>query len=816
MSQGIYQLENEHLPAGAVTLASFVGTEAMSESYRFEIVCRAHLGGDQLAVLEDKMPGTRASLRMVTSGDGARHVHGVVTEVDFVRSLADGGVELAVRIEPRLALIALNLHSRIYQELSVVEVARRLLDSWSIAHEAKLKHAYRKRAYLTQYQETDYDFLRRILAGEGIFFYFVHGAPEGDQPAEERLVLCDDAALYGAIDGDGAVRFASEGDGLGATQLTEHVSAFGRSRRLRPKRALVGDYDFNNPGLPLRANAETELEEVAVGAEQLRMYHHGWDAEIEGASGNAALDKQRARAVLDGHRAESLLASGQSNARRLVVGHVFRLEGHPLDHVSGAYAVTRIEHRGSVPEVVGQGAPIYENRFECVPEAVPFRPPPLLAARRRQTSETATVVGAGKDEIFTDDLGRIKVKFHWDLATAEDDTCSCWLRVAQPWASTHFGAQFIPRVGDEVLVTFVGGDPDRPLVSGSLYNGTHPTPFALPDDKTVSGLRTQSTPGGGGFNELSFDDKLGQERVYLRAERDLVEEVRQDQRTMVTRNQSITVQADQVVAVAKRQTTAIGGDQTVTISGSHNLSAAGSGTLSFVGDVDMTIGQQLTQKLLGRELKEVKLASSETYADDRVTRVLGHRTIVVGQHDARRAYNLHVEGAASQYSSGSTLISSDKDIEIRVGESAIRITPEGIELLAKKVRIDSEEVEVRAEETIALEAKEQSTVKSKKILMQSESAFIGLSKVAKLNGQSVKLNCSDDPVDELKEPEKPKLTTIVLADEKGKPLGKQRFVLVLPDGSEQTGTLDEEGKAELELDESGQVIFPDVHNPRPA
>jgi type VI secretion system secreted protein VgrG len=816
MSQGIFQLINEHLPAAETAVASFTGKEEMSASYAFDLVVRASVAGVELSSLEDKLPGSRATLRLATGEDGARWVHGIVTSIDAVRSLEGGGVELAVRLEPRLALLGLNLDSRIFQEMTTVEVAQKVLDGWGIAHELKLKHPYRKRTYLTQYQESDYDFLRRILANEGIFFYFTHAAPEGDTPAEEKIVLCDDAALYAATDGN--LRFAGEGDGIGMTQLVEQVFGFGRARRVKSLHALVGDFDFRNPGLPLRAEHEggdPHVGDPHAPALHVRSYHHGFDAEIEGASGKAEIDRQRARAVLDGHRAESRVATGKSNARRLMVGHVFRLEGHPLEHGDGAYAVTRIEHEGRVPELVGGDAPIYDNRFECVPEAVPFRPPPL-PARRRQVAETATVVGSGSDEIFTDDLGRIKVKFHWDLGPGKDETSSCWIRVSQPWASTHFGMQFIPRVGDEVLVTFVGGDPDRPIVSGSLYNGTHPTPFALPNDKTVSGLRTQSTPGGGGFNELSFDDKLGKEKVYLRAEKDLIEDVRQDHRLLVQRDDVMVVQRDQIVSVAARQEVTVGADHTLVVHGSHQLSADGNGKLAFSGDVDMTVGQQLTTTLLGREQKEVKQTSNETYFEDQVSRVLGHRTIIVGQHDARRAYNLHVEGGATQYSSGSTLITSDKDIELRVGDNAIRITEDGIELVTKKLRIDGEEVEMRLDKTLSIEAKEQITEKSKKVLLQSESAFIGLAKIAKLNGQTVKLNCTDDPIDELKEPEEKKPTKIALADEKGKPLAKQRYILVLPDGSEQTGTLDEDGKAELVIDESGDIIFPDVHDPRPA
>ena len=425
------------------------------------------------------------------------------------------------------------------------------------------------------------------------------------------------------------------------------------------------------------------------------------------------------------------------------------------------------------------------------------------------------MVGAG-DDIHTDDLGRIKVKFHWDLSDREDDSASCWLRVAQSWAGTHFGAQFIPRVGDEVIVTFLGGDADRPIVTGSVYNGTHPNPFDLPDQKETSGFRTQTTPGGSGYNELSFCDRAGEERIYLRAERDLIEEVEQDHKLTVARDQTLAVTGAQTFTVGQGQVLKVGGEQIITVQGSQQMTATGSGMLAYGGDADFQIGRQLTTRVDGRERREVRGQANALYRDDCVTKVLGHHTTIVGEHDAQRAFNVHVEGSATSYSSGSMLMSSEKDIEIRVGESVIRITEEGIELAAPSLRINGDAFELRANETLTMEAPDQVTMKSKKVLMESESAFLGLAKVAKLKGEFVKLNCEDDPVDELDPPEEPTLTTIELKDEDGKPIPNQRFVLVLPDGSEKTGTLDEEGKAELEVEESGDIIFPDVHDPRPA
>ena len=810
------RLVSPHLPADQVKVASFSGTEAMNEAYCFDVVCHAAMAVDAMSALEMKLPGSRASLQLAAAGDPSRWIHGIVTELNVQRSLHHDTVELHVRIEPRLSILRLNTSSAIHQDMTVSEVAASLLDSWGVQHEDRFEGSYRKRTYLTQYQEADYAFLRRILASVGIFFFFEQ--PElasGDEPTHERVVLCDSAALYSPIAGDSHLRFAANAGAMKDGSVFDHISRFGRARRLRPQRVLLGDFDHRNPGLPQLSGSEAkDAPEVPCEPAQLRRYHHHVDAEIESTSGSADLDAYHARAVLEQHRADALTAVGAGHSRRMQVGSTFTLDGHPVDHLNGSYAITRVEHRGHVPELTNADAPVYENHFECVPEDVPARPD-RQPMRRRQVAETATVVGSG-DDIHTDDLGRIKVKFHWDLSDREDDSASCWLRVAQSWAGTHFGAQFIPRLGDEVIVTFLGGDVDRPIVTGSVYNGTHPNPFDLSDQKETSGFRTQSMPGGGGYNELSFCDRAGDERIYVRAERDLVEEVEQDHKLQVQRDQTLAVVGAQTFTVGAGQAMNIGGEQIITVEGNQQIAATGSGMLAYGGDADVQVGQQLTTRVDGRERREIRGQSNALYCDDCVTKVLGHHTTIVGEHDAQRAFNVHVEGSSTSYASGSVLLSSDKDIELRVGDSVLRITAEGIELAGPNLRINGDAFELRANETLVMDAPDQITMKSDKVLMQSESAFLGLGKVAKLKGELVKLNCDDDPVDELDPPEEPTLTVIQLNDEDGKPIPNQRFVLVLPDGSEKTGTLDEEGKAEIDVDDSGDIIFPDVHNPRPA
>jgi len=809
VSDVLFQLVTPHADSSELRVASIRGQERINAPYRFELSCHVSLDGGRLATIEADMPGTRASLSLAM---GTRWVHGVVTSVALVGALDRGGAEVRLTLEPRLALLDMNVDFRIWQDMTVPEVATELLERWGIEHELRLQGTYRKRTYLTQHRETDLAFFRRILAREGLFFTFAHEGVDG-QPGRERVLLLDEAPQSPEV---GAVRYATDSGALRDPTRNDEISQFERMRRVRTQRVLRGDYDHRNPGLPQLSKGETPSPAPAgVSAEQLRRRHHRLDAEVEGSPPDTATAQTEARRLLEGERSDAHEARGEGNARSLQPGHRFSLEGHPLGHLNGGYCITEVDHEGHVAELTVSAEDSYRNRFRCIPEAVPPRPRPPTHPRREGT-ETATVVGVGDEDIATDAQGRVRVRFHWDLAEAAPERRSCWIRVAQPWAGTHFGLQFIPRVGDEVVVSFLGGDPDRPVITGSLYNGTHPTPFDLPDEKATSGLRTQSTPGGDGFNELSFRDTAGDERIYLHAERDLLADVGKDHTVTVKGHQRLQALGHQALVATLGQSMQVAGAQIINVAGDRQVTAAGSSLQSVTGNADIAVGGQRTVRVEGRERIEIKAASDAIYRDDQVVRVLGHQTTIVGQHDARRAHNLHVEGSSTQHATGAIRLSSDKNVEIAVGDSLLRMTPDAIELSSPNLVLRGETLETRATESMAFEAPEQITLKSEKVMLESASAFLGLGKVAKLKGELVKLNCEDDPVDELESPEPPKLTTIALTDEDGKPLPNRRFVLVLADGTERSGTLDDKGEAELELEQSGEIIFPDVHRPRPA
>lgn len=550
------------------------GTERLSSHYRFAIT----LGCRDAAFEPMTMLGVDARLTL-TAGDGVlRHLHGIVARVTELGS-PDGVPLVELTLVPRVWRLGQRRDSRVFQHRTVAEIVAEVLDGARVPHRFQLHRTLARRDYCVQYQETDRAFVKRLLAEEGIFFHFEQPAPTSSESLvsaehHEVVVFADAPFAYVPIDGDARLHRRSSGVLDGA----EHVELVRGSKRIRTGRTRVLGYDYERPRFQPLAEAATSTNEVG---NTLESYEH--DRVLEPTTVEAHV----ARLRLEERRRRSAEVSGTSNCRRLAPGRSFEL----VDYSQGSHAerlvVVEVRHRGKHVSAEGgvsveTGAASYENEFTCLPADVPFRP---RRARRqlRQVVETATVVGPRGEEIHVDELGRIKVQFHWDRVGAGDDTSSCWIRPMQPWAGAGWGTQFIPRIGMEVLVGFVGGDTDRPVVLGSLYNGANAPPFNLPEEKTTSGLRTRSTPGGEGHNELVFEDAKGAERVYVHAERDLDVLVENDRSAMVRGDESTLIAGDRLIQVAGSNTRAVSGDELLFVTGNLVVDVVGNHVLRVGG-----------------------------------------------------------------------------------------------------------------------------------------------------------------------------------------------------------------------------------------
>jgi uncharacterized protein involved in type VI secretion and phage assembly len=509
--------------------------------------------------------------------------------------------------------------------------------------------------------------------------------------------------------------------------------------------------------------------------------------------------------ILRQERRRASIAAGEGGCSDFSPAHRFALLDHPASQLDGAYVLTSVEHWGELHPSDNGSRKVYWNRFECAPAEMPY-PPARPKRRSVQVTLTATVVGPESEEIWVDEKGQIKVQFHWDRNGTYDDTSSCWIRTMQPWAGAAWGHQFIPRIGMEVVVTFEGGDPDKPLVLGSVYNGTHPPSFKLPDDKTRSGIRTKSTPAGDGFNELSFEDAASREQIYLHAQRALDEVVGQNHTLLVKNDELIRILHNRVDRVEKNLEELVGGNHVSRVHGNR---------IDVVsGDSDRRVSGMLVTRVEGRERREVQKNADLSYAEDLTTRVLGCQTTIVGKSDKKRAWVTHAEGTAELSGRDQVRMVSEKEVLLVVGKSSLRIASDRIELHAPTVTTTgaggSSSV---GDDGLSMKSKDAAKLTmGKEMKLQTDGTSVKMGQEVTLQGQKINMKSPDaGQGDPTKDPDPP--TKIELKDQDGNPVAYQRFVVKQDDGAQVGGKTDNEGKAEPDLKSGGKIIFPDLTMP---
>jgi type VI secretion system secreted protein VgrG len=475
-------------------------------------------------------------------------------------------------LRPWLWWLTLASNNRVFQNLATSDIVTSIFDEHGFSdYQLKLTGSYTPREYCVQYGETDFAFVSRLLEEEGIFWFFTHA--EGIH----TLVLGDSNDAFPPC--PNATTIAYLGQQMGEREL--HGIRSGQICR----QAVSGvyratDYEFTTPTSSLYGQAEAVSGPLSV-------YEHpgGYTAKARGD----ALGTMRVNAL----RSQESRFVGESDCRWLVPGHSFTLSGHEDDSANIEWVLTQVSHE------VGHSS--YRNRFEAIPKSTNYRPP-CTTAKPRMHTQTAIVVGKAGEEIWTDEYGRIKLQFPWDRDGKNDEASSCWVRVVLPWSGKGFGMHFIPRIGQEVIVTFIDGDPDRPLVTGCVYNGDNSLPYELPANQTQSGIKTNSSKGGGGFNELRFEDKKDSEELFLQAQKDMKVNVLNDSTSTIGHDKIQTVQNARTRTVKE-------GDETVTLekgkrsvtiqTGSDTLDVKDTRTLKVGGDQTHSTGGNYEHKVTG-------------------------------------------------------------------------------------------------------------------------------------------------------------------------------------------------------------------------
>ncbi|WP_437961328.1 type VI secretion system tip protein TssI/VgrG [Sorangium sp. So ce119] len=555
------------LDAGIARVHAFAAREGLSSPFVIEVDIELQGGeGDPASwLLQD------AILSVVRAADGEvlRRYHGPVTSVRE-RASREARQWISVTMEGALARLRLISDYRIFQSKATRAIVEELLSEAGVDAsrvEFRLSGATPEREVCTQFGETSFDFMSRILEEDGLFYF-----SEFDDGGE-RIVFADASAAWGAAVVE-EIPFRPD-SGLVSEGAVTALSAW---ERVRPARVTLRDHDFKRPWL--------DLEAVAEGEAPLGREHYDYPGRyVDPDEG-----KRRAQLLLDALTSESSVVRGKGNAAALTPGHVVRVSDAPEPVADRDWVVGSMEQTFH-----DRPRTTLTNTFVLVPKDRSYRPPHRAPRPVAAGPQVATVTGAPNEEIHTDEFGRVKVFFPWDRRSTKDDKSSAWVRVGQMHTS---GSIAIPRVGWEVIIDFEGGDPDRPFVVGRLYNARYSPPQALPEGKTRSSLQSLSTPGGGGQNEIRMDDAGGGEQFHIHAEKDLnaniannmTEKVANNSTRRVGSNHKVTVGADDKLSVGAKYELVVGGSQTWKVGGSRTKSVSAAENVAITGARAVSIG----------------------------------------------------------------------------------------------------------------------------------------------------------------------------------------------------------------------------------
>ncbi|WP_437585664.1 type VI secretion system Vgr family protein [Sorangium sp. So ce1000] len=681
----------------------FEGREGISELFHFDVLVAC--AERDLAFAD--VVGKPALLTWQV-GDLPRHLHGVVASFEQ----GEEGKRVTAyhaTVVPDVSRLKHRRNSRIFQALSTPEIIEKVLRAAGIpgkGYRFLLSGSYRPREYCVQYRESDFAFVSRLLEEEGICYFFEHD--EGGHV----LVFADGASAHGQIAGESTVVFRSP---LGALHQSEHVSRFRYTERVRSGKVTLRDYNFKKPGLSLESKAQAEADD------DLEVYDYPGDYDAPGAGSSIA------KIRLEQLQTSRKTGSGDSVCPRFVPGQTFTLAEHARDDFNREYLLVSVHHEGHEPAVdaASEGdTAAYRNRFQVVPSDVPFRPQSVTPWPTIKGIQTAIVVGPAGEEVYTDEHGRIKVQFHWDREGKKDAQSSCWIRVSQIWAGSAWGAVFLPRIGHEVVVDFLEGDPDRPLVVGSVYHGTNVPPYALPAEKTKSTIKSNSSKGGGGSNELRFEDKKGSEEIFLHGQKDwniAIEhdkkqwigndealEVDHDRSKVVGNDQSEQIGGNKSIDVAKNHTESIGKDETLSVGGSRSVSVEGDHTESVTGSQSIDVGKGQSASIGKNKSETVGGSSSESVSKGKSTSVDEGYTVTVGK-DMTVTIG---KSAKEEVKEKKTMIIGEK-LSIQCGDATVTIEKNGnVTVQGKKItvkgdgpiRVEGKKLDVKSEGAVNVEA----------------------------------------------------------------------------------------------------------------
>ena len=675
----------------ALVFGRMVASDAMSRCFELNLT----LFSDKGDLNADSILGKPLTVAMTVGEPIAqRYFHGLVT--DFAQSGFDNRVhEYQATVRPWLWFLTRSADCRVFQSKTVPDIFKEVCGNAGFSdYRLALSGSYDPWDYCVQYRESDFNFLSRLLEHEGIFYYFEHTADK------HTMVLCDDAGQLSAAPGYGAVPYFPPLD-VNVQRERDHLDTWKFQKSFQPGTFATRDYDFKTPS-PVLAGTSS----ISRKHENTRFEIFDYPAATATQS-SAALERT-AKIRVQELQTTQLTASGSGNAAGLAAGRLFKLTGYPRADLNIQYVVTSTAitlTSDSFQTGAASQGPQYFISVDAVDGREAYRPARKTQKPLVQGTQTAVVVGPKGEEIYTDEHSRVKVQFHWDRYGKLDENSSCWVRVGSAAAGKSFGAIQIPRIGQEVIVSFLEGDPDRPLIIGSVFNGSNKPPYSLPDNKTQSGLKSRSSMQGTGdnFNEIRFEDKKGVEQLFIHAEKNQDIEVENDETHSVGNDRKKDVKHD--------ETTTIGNDRTETVTANEKIQIGKNRDVNVDGEESAAVKLDRTHSVGKNETIQVDQDQRVKVGKDHDLNVGAAQKIVVAKNqsiDVGKDRNIDVASNQTSNIGKKMVIDAGDSVTLRAGKSSITMRSDGtIVISGKDIRIDGDgKVDVKAATKMRLKAKD--------------------------------------------------------------------------------------------------------------
>jgi type VI secretion system secreted protein VgrG len=670
------------LADNVLALRSFSIREQLGRLFQIDAELSSEDGGIDL----DDVVGNNVTIRLSLSQGGDRFFNGFVSRLTQVADQS-GYAHYRATIVPWLWFLTRTADCRIFQTQSAPDIIEAVFKGHGF-HDYKLSlsGSYVTRDYCVQYRETDFNFVSRLMEQEGIYYFFQH------ENGKHTLVLADSISAHSPYTGYEEITFNRVDTGASDREV---ITDWTMEKEAQPVACALNDFDFTKPKTSLRSNTNVSRP---YGAAQFEIYDY--PGEYVDPSEGDRLSGVR----LDELQTQYQTLYGQASARGVVTGSTFTLKNHPRDDQNDDYLVTGVSIHADAGEFASSKneGEFFSCSFTAMPKSQQFRSARLTPKPIVQGPQTAMVVGPTGEEIYTDQYGRVKLQFHWDRYGAADENSSCWVRVSQYWAGKKWGAMHIPRTGQEVIVEFLEGDPDRPIVTGRVYNDVSMPPYGLPAEMTKSTVKSNSSKGGNGFNEIRFEDKKGSEQVFIHGEKDL--DIR------VKNNGFENIGTDRHLVVAQNRFEHVQNNRNETVDNNHNE--------QITKDRNLSVG--------GKEAKAVTGSLSLTVSGDVIEVFKGKHSEQVTSDYYLQADNIVIEGMTS--------------ITINVGSSYIAIDATGISLGTSGTitLTDSQGLTVKSGASIAMQDASGLAIKSGASIAMQDAAGLSVQSSAQIQLQAPK------------------------------------------------------------------------------